>query len=46
MSVTCSRSVYSSTTKTDRRNIIEIILKVALNNITLTLKNLFGLPFL
>ena len=32
--VTCDRSVNTSTNKTDRRDITEIFLKVALNTIT------------
>jgi hypothetical protein len=36
LSVTCDRSVVSSTNKTDRHDIIEIVLKVALNTISLT----------
>ena len=35
MSVTCGRSVVFSTTKTDRHDITEILLKVVLNTITL-----------
>jgi hypothetical protein len=35
MSVTCNRSVVSSTNKTDCHNITEILLKVALNTIAL-----------
>jgi hypothetical protein len=34
MSVTCGRSVVSSTNKTDRHDITEILLKVVLNTIT------------
>jgi hypothetical protein len=33
--VTCGRSVVSSTNKTDRHDITEILLKVALNTLTL-----------
>ena len=35
LSVTCDRSVVSSTNKTDSHDITEILLKVALNPITL-----------
>jgi len=35
--VTCGRSVDFSTNKTDRHDITEILFKVALNTITLTL---------
>jgi len=39
MSVTCGMSVISdSTNKTDRHDMTEILLKVALDTITLTLK--------
>jgi hypothetical protein len=38
LSVTCDRSVVSSTNKTDRHDITEILLKVALNTITLNLR--------
>jgi hypothetical protein len=37
LSVTCGRSVVFSTNKTDRHDIAKILLKVALNTITLTL---------
>ena len=36
LSVTCSRSVVFTTNKTERHDITEILLKVALNTITLT----------
>jgi hypothetical protein len=35
--VTCGRLVVFSTNETDLHNVTEILLKVALNNITLTL---------
>jgi hypothetical protein len=48
LSVTCDRSVFfsfgtpvTSTNKTDRHDITEILLKVALDNITLTIPPLF-----
>ena len=37
LSVTCCSSVVSSTNKSKRHNIIEILLKVALNTISVTL---------
>jgi hypothetical protein len=36
LSATCGRSVVSSTNKTDRHDLTEILLKVALNTINLT----------
>ena len=36
LSVTCDRSVFSSTNKTDRHDITEILLKVSLNTINQT----------
>ena len=42
-SVTCGRSVVSSTNKTNRHDITEILLEVSLNTITLTLHYLFCL---
>jgi len=45
--VTCGRSVVSSTNKTDRHDIAEILLKVALNTITPSLGHymLFNFSF-
>jgi hypothetical protein len=45
LSVTCGRSVVFSTNKTDRQDITCILLKVALNTITLTLTHRMSLYF-
>jgi hypothetical protein len=44
--VTCGRSVDSSTNKTDRHDIVEILLKVALDIITITQVVVIGTDYI